>query len=184
MASPMMQMAKAGSQLPNGIGKASTTVSTNRPRPIKRSPVQERSTVRRRAKPTLGALEIGQRAGHDRLEVLARDGLAREPMGQPRLVAAVGQLRREQHERRAKHRREQRDVDRHQIRQGEDEQEHAEAAIAERVAQIAETCVGLVEAGDVFAEQHRGAAIVHRGLRRFTVIETGGWRAGHLLQGG
>ena len=43
MASPMMQMSKAGSQLPKGMGRARTTVSTRSATPIRRSPVQERS---------------------------------------------------------------------------------------------------------------------------------------------
>ena len=131
-----------------------------------------------------GPLEMGKRATHDRLEILPRHRLAREPMRKPRLVAAVGELGREQHERRAEHRREQRYVDRDQIGQGKDEQEHAETAIAERIAQAAEARLGRIEARHIFAQQHRGTPVVHIWLRRSALSAGRGWLAGHLLQGG
>ena len=67
----MMQMAKAGSQLPKGMGRARTTVS-NQERHADQAlagPGEERCQAR--AQQPLGALDIGKRAAHDRLEVLS-----------------------------------------------------------------------------------------------------------------
>ena len=66
-----------------------------------------------RAQELLGALEVRKRTQHDGLEIPARHRLAGEPVGKPWLVAPVGELRREQHERRAEDCREQRYVDRY-----------------------------------------------------------------------
>jgi len=84
---------------------------------------------------------------------LAREGLIGQPIGKPRLVASIRELRGKKHERQAEHRREQRNVDRHQIRQGEDEQQNPEAAVAKGIAQCAEGNAWPSLAREKFSEQ-------------------------------
>jgi hypothetical protein len=94
-----------------------------------------------------------------------QDSSTVSPVRKPGLVAPVGELRRKQDKRKAEDRRQQRDVDRHEVRQREDEEQNAEAAVAERVTQGPETDAGLGVARHEVAQKLRGAPGVRRRQR-------------------
>jgi hypothetical protein len=130
--------------------------------PTSLSPVQGQEHCEPRPQQAFHAFEKGKSAIDHRGEAFTREGLSRQPIGKPRLVPAIGELRGKENERQAKDCRQKRNVDRHEIRQGEDEKQHSKPAIVESVAEGTQSYPRLAMACHEIAQELRCSPAARR----------------------